>query len=378
VKNPLAAHPPWRQIVIVSIALPTVIVLAVLSFAWPAARIAPRDVPVGVVGTGASAQQAVRALDSAGPGAFDIRTFGDEAAARAAIDGRDVYGAFVVDDDHVTVLEASAASPTVAQLLTTTGQRLASGSGSTLSATDVVPISSHDPRGLVLSSALLPLTICAIIIAAIAAVVVGLRPAWRQLLALAVISAVAGAGSFLIAQTFLGALPQDGLATWATLTLMLFALSSTTAGLVALIGPGGLAISAALMVFVGNPFSGVTSAPELLPGSADHLGQWLPPGAGANLLRSTAYFNGHGAGSHLLVLVLWALGGVGAIVVGHHTSPRFAAHAAHLAAVGGSSQSATSSSTSKKTNRTPADPSWASTGNNAPAAGVVTAALAEL
>jgi hypothetical protein len=375
VNNPLAAHPPWRQIVIVSIALPTVIVLAVLAFAWPAARIAPRNVPVGVVGTSASTQQTVHALESADPGAFDIRLLADEAAARAAIEGRDVYGAFLVGGNHVTVLEASAASPTVAQLLTTVGPGLARGSASTFASTDVVPISANDPRGLVVSAALLPLTICAIIIAAIAAVVVGLRPAWRQLLALTVISAAAGAGSYLIAQTFLGALPNNGVATWATLSLMLFALSATTAGLVALIGPGGLAVSAALMVFVGNPFSGVTSAPEMLPGAADHLGQWLPPGAGANLLRSTAYFNGHGAGSHLLVLALWALGGAGAIVIGHHTSPRFAAHPAHRAH-SESGQSATSISTSKNTNRTPADPSWASTGNNAPASGVVTAALA--
>jgi hypothetical protein len=376
VNNPLAAHPPWRQIVIVSIALPTVIVLAVLAFAWPAARIAPRDVPVGVVATGPSTQQAVHALESAEPGAFDLRTFAAEASARTAIDDRDVYGAFVVGGNQVTVLVASAASPTVAQLLTTVGQRLARGSNSTFASTDVVPISGHDPRGLVLSAALLPLTICAIIIAAIAAVVVGLRPAWRQLLALAVISAVAGAGSYLIAQTLLGALPHDGVATWATLSLLLFALSATTAGLVALIGPAGLAISAALMVFVGNPFSGVTSAPELLPGAADHLGQWLPPGAGANLLRSTAYFNGHGAGPHLLVLALWAVGGVGAIVVGHHTSPRFAAHPTHPTHRR-PGQSTMSSSTSKNTNRTPAAPSWPSTGNNAPASGVVTAALAE-
>ena len=90
-------------------------------------------------------------------------------------------------------------------------------------------------------------------------------------------------------------------------------MSSATAGLVALIGPAGLGISAVLMVFVGNPFSGVTSAPELLPGGADHLGQWLPPGAGANLLRSTAYFDGHGAAGHLLVLALWSIGGIAAV-----------------------------------------------------------------
>ncbi len=180
-----------------------------------------------------------------------------------------------------------------------------------------------------LSSALLPLTICGVIIALIAAVVVGLRPAWRQLLALAVISAAAGAGSYLIAQTFLGALPGDGFATWASLALLLFAVSSATAGFVAFVGPGGLALSAVLMVFIGNPFSGVTSAPELLPGAARDVGQWLPPGAGASLLRSTAYFNGHGAPVAAAVLAGWALAGIVMIIVGHHASPRFAAHPDH-------------------------------------------------
>jgi hypothetical protein len=325
-KNPLAAHPPWRQLVIVSIALPALIVLAVLAFAWPAARIAPRNLPVGVVGIDASTAPVAQALAKAEPGGFDLHLYADESAARRAIEDRDIYGAFVVGPGQLTVLEASAASPSVAQVLTTVGTELAQGSASRFASDDIVPASRHDPHGLVLSSAVLPLTICSVIVAAIAAVVVGLRPAWRQLVALAVVGAVAGAGTYLIAQTFLGALPGDGWVTWAAAALMLFAMSSTTAGLVALIGPAGLGLSAVLLVFVGNPFSGVTSAPELLPDAVGHIGQWLPPGAGANLLRSTAFFNGQGAGPHLIVLALWAAGGVAAIVVGHHTSPRFAAH----------------------------------------------------
>jgi uncharacterized membrane-anchored protein len=324
--NPLAAHPPWRQLLIVSIALPAVIVLAVLAFAWPAARIAPRNLPVGVVGIDASTAPVASALAKAEPGGFDLHLYADETAARGAIRDRTIYGAFVIRPGQLTVLEASAASPTVAQLLNTVGQELAHGSTSTFASDDVVPASKDDPHGQVLSSSLLPLTICSVIIAAIAAVVVGLRPAWRQLAALGIVAAVAGAGTYLIAQIFLGALPHEGWATWAAIALLLFAMSSTTAGLVALIGPAGLGLSAALLVFVGNPFSAVTSAPEMLPDAVNDIGQWLPPGAGANLLRSTAFFNGHGAVPHLIVLILWALGGVAAIVVGHHTSPRFAAH----------------------------------------------------
>ena len=79
------------------------------------------------------------------------------------------------------------------------------------------------------------------------------------------------------------------------------------------------------MIFVGNAFVGISSAPQLLPAAVDHIGQWLPPGAGANLLRSTAYFNGHGASGHLGVLIAWSVLGLAAITIGHHAPVRFAA-----------------------------------------------------
>lgn len=90
-----------------------------------AARIAPRQLPIGVVGTGPASQAVVSGLNRSEPGGFDVRRYPDEASARSAIEGRDIYGVFAVGADGMTVLEASAASPAVAQLLGTTGQRLA-------------------------------------------------------------------------------------------------------------------------------------------------------------------------------------------------------------------------------------------------------------
>jgi hypothetical protein len=330
-KNPLAAHPPWRQLLVVSIVLPLLIVLAVLAFAWPAARIEPRDVPVGVVGSTPASQQLITQLSAAAPGEFDLRLYADQAAARSAIAHRDIYGAFDVTPGHLSVLEASAASVSVSQLLTSIGQQLdptGAGERIPMSVVDVVPLARSDPKGMVLSAALLPLTICSILVAAAVGVMIRFRPAWRQLVALTVLSAVAGLGCYLIAQGFLGALPHHAVASWASLALTILSISAATAGLIALIGAPGLAVAAALMVFVGNPFSGVTSAPQLLPGAVDHLGQWLPPGAGANLLRSSAYFDGYGAGGHLAVLITWIVLGFAAIVVGHHSPIRFAAHPA--------------------------------------------------
>ena len=336
-RNPLAAHPPWRQLTIISVLLPLMIVLAVLAFAWPAARIAPRHLPVGLVGTGPASQQVLSGLTRSDPGGFDVQRYADEASARSAIEDRDVYGAFAVGAGGITVLEASAASPAVAQLLSTAGQRLAAERAAAsglpqhtvqVRDIDVVATAASDPRGLVLPSALLPMTICGVIMAAAIALVLGFRPAWRQIMALVVVSATAGLGAYLIAQGFLGALPHEAVATWAALSLTVLAIAATTAGLIALIGAAGLGLGILLMIFIGNPFSGVTSAPGLLPAPVGTIGQWLPPGAGASLLRSTAYFNGHGASGHLTVLIVWIVLGLAAIAIGHHAPVRFAARRA--------------------------------------------------
>jgi hypothetical protein len=336
---------------IVSIVLPLLIALAVLAFAWPAARLRPRNVPVGLVGSTPGSEQLLEQLSAADPGAFEFRLYPDITAARAAVADRDVDGAFVVGPRQTSVLEASAASPAVAQLLGSVAQSLTSRESEpvdapggsrpgALSVVDVVPLSRNDPKGFVFAASLLPLTICSILVAAAVGVVVRFRPAWRQLVTLSVLSAAAGLGSYLVTQGFLGALPHQAFASWAGLSLTILAISAATSGLIALVGPLGLGLAAVLMVFVGNPFAGVTSAPELLPGWVRQVGQWLPPGAGANLLRSSAYFGGDGAAGHVSVLVVWAAVGFAAIVLGHHSPIRFAAvasrgeHEATLGSVG--------------------------------------------
>ncbi|MFD1275587.1 hypothetical protein ACFQ51_40270 [Streptomyces kaempferi] len=278
------------------------------------------------------------------PGAFDFRLYPDQQAARSAIKNRDAYGAFAISDHRVTVLKATAASPSVAQLLTDVGQQLAdratqqmtarqkaaeqktdgthspakahkqtaaqqgatrpkgalqgaAGADSSVKvlvkAIDVVPVATDDPRGVVFSSSVFPLTICGILIGAFVTMARGLARPRHRVLTLLVACAVAALGVYLVAQGFLGALPHNHVATWAILALDLLSISATTAGVIRLLGPAGLGLSAALMVFVGNAFSGATSAPEMLPKGVDYVGQWLPPGAGASLLRNTTYFDGN-------------------------------------------------------------------------------------
>jgi hypothetical protein len=71
-----------------------------------------------------------------------------------------------------------------------------------------------------------------------------------------------------------------------------------------------------LTFILGNPLSAVASAPELLPQPWGQLGQLLPPGAGATLLRSTAYFHGAGGTAVTWTLITWATAGLALLLVG--------------------------------------------------------------
>ena len=312
------------------VVLPLIMLLAVLAYSWPAGRIAPRDVPIGVVSTDPAGAQVALQLQQKDPGAFDVTLYGSDAAARTAIQNREVYGALEVTPGHITAFTASAASSTVAQLITQVADNIATQSAAhgkplTVTADDVVPSAAGDPHGAVLSAALVPLTVCSVVFAAASSVLLRLRPAWRHLSVLAVLAVLAALASYLITQCFLGAFPGQHLETWATLALLIFSVTSAIAGSIALIGPTAVGLGAALFVFVGIPFSGVSSAPEMLPKSAGVIGQLLPPGAGQSLLRETAFFDGHGPLSHLLVLIGWSLFGILADILGHHSFAGFAA-----------------------------------------------------
>jgi hypothetical protein len=64
----------------------------VLAYTWPAARLGPRHLPIGVVGFPAGSQHLVDQSSAQRPGAFDVHPFADAGAAQVAIKHRRVYG----------------------------------------------------------------------------------------------------------------------------------------------------------------------------------------------------------------------------------------------------------------------------------------------
>jgi hypothetical protein len=314
------SHKPSPVAILV---VPVVVALVLTLFAWPSARLEPRDLPIGVAGPPVAAraiEQRLKAQD----GAFEVHRYADVGAARQAIEDREVYGAWVATPAGIKVLTSTAGSSLVAQLLTHAAESQADGTQPVVE--DVVPATTH---AAALPSSVLPLMIAGILTGVVAVL---LTASWLGRLGLlAAGSILGGLAATAIVQSWLDVVGGSWAANAAALTLTILAIASIVAGLMAIFGE--VIAGALTMVLIGNPFSGVGSAPELLPEPVGGLGQLMPPGAGGNLLRSTGFFDGAAAGGYALVLAAWALAGVALLVAAGIRERRVGATALQAVAV---------------------------------------------
>jgi hypothetical protein len=298
----------WGRVAGTVVVITAALAALLIAFALPLKSLSPHGVPIAVAGPPAAASAVSQRLDAKQPGAFRIELLPNAAAARSRILDRHDYGAIVLTDKGPQMYTASAASPAVAQLLT----KVAGGIKAPV--TDVAPLPATDPTGSGLTSAALPLMLGGWIAAlAIAAM---LRATAHRVLGTFVFSAV-GALSFIAVEKYwFGSVTGNYVLISAGVALGIAATAWLVLGLREVLGGRGMLLAGALIMLLGYPECGLTSAPELLPTPFGTLGQLLPPGATATLLRSTAFFHGHGAARPVLVLALWMIGGLALFVAG--------------------------------------------------------------
>ncbi|MFV2177083.1 hypothetical protein ACFHW2_05275 [Actinomadura sp. LOL_016] len=285
--------------------------LMIVAFTWPAARTAPHDVPIVVAGP-AAAVTAER-LERARPGAFDIEVRPGADDARAAIADRAAYGAVVTTPAGPRVLTASAASPMVAQQLTALAGTLAGPQGPA-PVQDVVAADPDDPRGSGLATLILPLVMSSLAAAVLLTLAIP-SAAWRVAGAL-LFAAIGGLGVAGVAYGWLSLVPGPYPLVAGVVAATIAAVTAAVAGLAAAVGRAGLGLGALTFLLLGNPISGVATAPEMVPEPWGALGQLLPPGAAGTLIRSALFFDGAGAGAPLAVLLGWAAAGFVLLGVG--------------------------------------------------------------
>lgn len=278
----------------------------------------PRDVPVAVVGPAQlTAPLQARLRDG---GMLAPRAVADGAAARRAIEEREVYAAIIPGRTRDTLLVSAAASATVAELLPKLLGRLEP-EGRRLRVEDVTPLPASDPRGI----SPFYLVVGWLVGGYIGATVLGLargsaarsrRWAVRRLGALAAYAIASGFLGTLLVQNVIGVLEGNTLELAAVGALMVFATAAATAALQSLLGIAGTALAILLFVALGNPASGGPLASELLmPAPWRAIGALLPPGAGTTLVRNVTYFDANAIFGPLLVLAAYSVAGSGLTIL---------------------------------------------------------------
>jgi hypothetical protein len=319
----------WALPGVIAAAIVGVQVLFVFCLGYPLLHAGPHGVPIGVAGPPA----AVRTVDAAlarQPGAFDVHTYPDAAAARAALRDRDVYGALVATPRGPELLVASAASPQIAAALTSKAQSF--GRGHAVPVTDVVPAPRRDPNETGALTTLLPLILISVALGTVISLTE--RRGWRVFGWCAGASVVAGLAVSGVAGglgTFTGHYWPDA----GVLALLVFGISVCSAALFTARPLRPLHFVFALtMIFIGIPSAGALVPPELLAQPWRAVGPDLPPAAALSVLRGITFFHGAAIGRPLTVLGCWAAFGLVLAWVGalYATRPERRARPANQAA----------------------------------------------
>ncbi|GIG22371.1 membrane protein [Cellulomonas chitinilytica] len=324
-------HTPWRRLLGVGVALTTLATVLVLAFLWPAHTSEPHDLPVAVAGPAAATAPVAAALEERAPGALDVVPADDRQAALDLVETREVYGAIVLGAEP-EVLVSTASSAVVAQQLSALAPFLqaqlsaATGAPVTVAVTDVVPLGAGDPRGAVIGAVTLPLVMGGMIGGiAVSLTVVGV---WRRVTAVTAYSVLAGLAVAGVLQGWYGALAGSYVVVAGIIGLAVLAVAGVIVGVVSIVGRPGVAIGPVLFLLVANPIASAAQPWQMLPAPWGAIGQWMPPGAAAALLRDESYFPRAATGQLWTALVAWAVLGLVLATVGHFRDAGAASRAA--------------------------------------------------
>ena len=285
------------------------VVLVLSAFHAPS----PHGLPVGIVAPATVSGHVQNALGRAVPGGFDLRGYGGEAAARAAVAHGQLAGALIAAPGRLRLLVAQAAGAAPAQALTSAIGAVAARSRLPLTVTDVVPPLPGDSMALSPFFVILGVVFPSLAAGSASALVFRrARPAWCVAAPVAV-AVVAGAVAAAVADGVAGLGHYAAIA--GIVALFSLAVAAPTAALGRIRPP---LVAAAVLVFVvfGLPASGGPSGlASFGPGFLRVLHPALPIGAAASAVRGAVYFDGFGTAGPLWVLAAWALAGVAALTL---------------------------------------------------------------
>jgi hypothetical protein len=260
-----------------------------------------------------------KSLDDAVPGAFSLRSYPNAASGRKAVLERAVYGAFIARKKTALLYTAGAAGTGAQQAIDHAFTMMATMAPPSMRvevvSRDLRPLPANDSRGLSSSAFLFGLLVISFVFAILLFFLGRGASLAHRLGATGLFALGAALVAALAVGPLIGALAGHFWTLVAIGALFSAAIALTTYGLESLFGLAGTGIAAFVLILVGNSTAGGASSQEFLPNVFRQLARVLPNGAAVSFVRNTVYFDGHNTTGALVVIALWALGGLVLVLV---------------------------------------------------------------
>lgn len=271
------------------------------------------DMPVVVAGTSEVATQFADSLKDATGNALDVSISTSPEDARHSVLNRESSAAVVIDGDQATLYTSSSAGASQKTTATTLIAPQILAAGLTMVSDDVAPLPANDMSGLgamflttaLLMAAYLPFSITLSNSPELLRLkrAVPLLAGWAALIA-GLIALITG--------PILGVVEGHTLALMGVAWLGIFTIGSVQLFFTRIFGPMAVVVGMLLLMVFGIPASNMSLPIWSMPDFYGFLNKFLPAPALGESLRSVLYFNGHGIGKYLTVLIIGGILGLAA------------------------------------------------------------------
>ena len=312
---------PLRALIRLSVPFVVVSFVFVAIYAFTQHAPQAHGLRLAFVGSPAARLHSQLGMNGVAPGAFELRAYPSAARARKAVLERKVYGAYVQGNGKTSLLLTASAAGTSAQqaiehAFTEMVAHAPVGMGRVkLVSEDLKPLPANDSRGLSSSALQFGLLLPGFVFGILLFVFGHGAALVHRLLAIGLFVLATALVAALTIGPLIGALAGHFWAIVLIGALFSGAAALTTYGLEAVLGFVGTGLAAFTLVLIGNASAGGGSNQEFLPNVFRQIGQALPNGAAVRFIRNSVYFDGYHTHLALLVVALWALGGLVLVLV---------------------------------------------------------------
>ncbi|WP_291277509.1 ABC transporter permease [Galactobacter sp.] len=324
-----------------------------IMFLWPMTTTDPKGINLGVVAPEKTQAQVVKQLESQDKDLFDITTYSDEAAAKKAVEEREITGAFVVGSDgSKQMLTASAGNAQVTQMLTqmangmsTQGEAQAADAaqkvkeaqeklaaaqqaGQDVPADQQAQVEAQAKQVEALqanakvevtdvvanaNAQLGMLTVLPVLIGGVAGSMIAtlaVKKRYMRFATLGIGALAMGLLGSLIMGTWFGLLEGNYWVDAAAIALGMLSIAACITGLASVLGMAGVGLGVVVFMLFANPWGGSMMPTEFLATPWGTIGAHMPNGTVMNLLKNLSFFPDASTGGQWLTLAIWAVAGL--------------------------------------------------------------------